>query len=111
MVFLLVTLIEYGMFKTNLANLFKTSPHPAYSKPTLPTAIMRNNFTPAIFEHSGDPKKAAAKLYELTRLENPPFHLPLGKDSVEEIKRKLTSMFEEINQYESWSEGLALDKY
>ena len=93
------------MFATNG---FKVSgwalPHPAYSKPELQTVAMRklwDNFVPY-----GDSRKAMEAIYKLASLDDPPLHIPLGKDAVGVLRTKLAAMAEHADKYESWSEGL-----
>ena len=105
-----VTLIEFGMFGTKIAeNNVQLKPHPAYCRPTLPGTIARNQLAPANFIPEGDPKKAIEKVYELSQLEDPPLHLPLGRDCVEGIKKQLASVSEEVHTYEHWSQHLTRD--
>lgn len=48
----------------------------------------------------GDPAKGAAAMYELTRLEQPPVHLPLGNMAFEAAIAKADSLKEEILGFE-----------
>ena len=49
----------------------------------------------------GDPIKAVKAMYELTRLENPPVHLPLGGPAYKRVNIKLQEMKEELDQFEN----------
>lgn len=48
----------------------------------------------------GDPVKAVNAMFELTKLENPPVHLPLGGPAYKRVNIKLQEMKEELDQYE-----------
>ncbi|MEM7297101.1 MAG: oxidoreductase [Bacteroidota bacterium] len=48
----------------------------------------------------GDPLKAVNAMYELTKLENPPVHLPLGGPAYKRVNIKLQEMKEELDQFE-----------
>lgn len=48
----------------------------------------------------GDPKKAVAAMYELTKLDEPPVHLPLGGPAYERIGLHLDAFKEEVAKFE-----------
>jgi hypothetical protein len=47
----------------------------------------------------GDPRRAADVMVALSRLEEPPFKLPLGPDAVSLIQSKLDMLQAELNQW------------
>ncbi|KAF7795784.1 hypothetical protein EIP86_006951 [Pleurotus ostreatoroseus] len=104
-----VTLIEAGSFETSgFGKATVCPPHPAYTKPTLPTVIGRN-----IFADPNGPKlpfndlqKGVAKIYKLTTLDNPPLHFPLGKDTFPAVRKQIAALTKALEEYESWSEDL-----
>jgi len=105
-----VTSIEAGAFATDGAsNMVIIPPHPAYTKPTLPSTIFRNLLKDFSTVPLGDPKKAAVTFYKLSELENPPLRFPIGKDSIGYIRTQLASIKKDVDEYESWSEGLQKD--
>jgi NAD(P)-dependent dehydrogenase (short-subunit alcohol dehydrogenase family) len=55
----------------------------------------------------GDPAKAVAAMYELTTLENPPVHLPLGGPAYKRARIKFNDILKEIDDFEHL--GLATD--
>ncbi|KAJ8495799.1 hypothetical protein ONZ45_g12705 [Pleurotus djamor] len=57
----------------------------------------------------GDPKKVVEKVYEASRLEEPPMWLPLGKDSVKMILAQVLDLEKVVRQYEGWSDDLLLE--
>lgn len=53
----------------------------------------------------GDPEKAAAAIYHITTLENPPLRLPLGKIPLTTIQAKLDSVQKDLNDWRALAEG------
>lgn len=49
----------------------------------------------------GDPVKLAAVVIQLASSENPPLHLPIGKDSIEMLRNKISRLSKELNEWES----------
>ena len=47
----------------------------------------------------GDPERAAQAMFDLTRIDNPPVHLPLGKAAVRGALEKFTSIKQAIETY------------
>ncbi|MFK7952889.1 MAG: oxidoreductase [Ekhidna sp.] len=95
-----VTNIEPGPFRTDWAGrsaTFNESNIDDYKE----TAEKNMN---AIREVSGsqvgDPKKAVQAMYDLTLLENPPVHLPLGGPAYKRIGIRLQEFKEEIDAFE-----------
>lgn len=97
------------MFKTQGAEAATILPiHPAYANPALPSSFIRSLTTnPAMFPN--DPVKAAKIIYRLSTIPSPPLRLALGKQSVDEIKKKIKKVAEELEEYESWSTDMAFD--
>ena len=113
-----ITSIPLGAFQTNAVatGQVKLPPHPAYTKPTLASAISRKailasltgNMDPG-YNVNGDAAKAAQVLYRLSKLENPPLRLVLGEDCVELARSKISRFSAEVEVYASWSQGLGRD--
>ena len=85
-------------------------PHPAYTKDTLPTVVARKFITSGDVMTNGDVEKAVAKIYELTQLETPPLHIPLGKDALAAFRTYSAAVTGDVNKYESWSDNLTVDQ-
>ncbi len=49
----------------------------------------------------GDPIRAAKAMYEVTTLDSPPVHLPLGAPAYKRARIKFTEILQEIDRYES----------
>lgn len=54
----------------------------------------------------GDVDKAVQKIYELSKLENTPMRLFLGKNCLERIRAKIQRLTGDVDGYEQWSEDL-----
>ncbi|KAI9065947.1 NAD-P-binding protein [Trametes sanguinea] len=101
-----VTVIELGGFRTpGVEKIIWASPHPAYNKPDLPSNLFRKSGLNA----NGDPKKAANAYYELVALQDPPLHLPLGKECISVIRKKLTDFSAMVDEYAYLSADLEVD--
>lgn len=57
----------------------------------------------------GDARKGTQKVYDLSKLENPPLRLVLGQDSIESVRGHLERVKEDIGKYESWSDDVRED--
>ncbi|KAI0820888.1 NAD-P-binding protein [Trametes gibbosa] len=113
-----VAMIEPGAFKTAVMNLgtnmVLVPQHPAYADPALPVRLMRDAFLKAGGVDVDSPAElaladtvpAVAKIIALSRLANPPMHLPLGKDAVGFVREKIRTLSAEVEEYASWSDDL-----
>ena len=55
---------------------------------------------------TGDTAKAAVKIYEISRMEKPPARVFLGKTAIEAVRKMIKELQENLDEFESWSEGL-----
>jgi NAD(P)-dependent dehydrogenase (short-subunit alcohol dehydrogenase family) len=53
----------------------------------------------------GDPLRLAAVVMKLAASENPPLHLPIGSDSVKNLREKVAQITREVAEWESVSTG------
>jgi len=104
-----ITLLEPALFRTPLTQTCKMEPiHHAYaSNPSLPSRKYRALY-PGIEETSftGDPAKFAELVYKLSRLDDPPIHLPLHKVSLESARKKGEAWLEAAEKWASWSDDV-----
>jgi len=100
-----ITVVDFGNFQTNaFKDAYKQPMHPAYNNPELPSTKTREYWKhPNVYP---DPSKAAEKLFELSKLENPPVRLAIGKDAVSGVMKKVEATLEQVKAYQSWSEDL-----
>ena len=87
--------------------------HPAYAKDTA-AAAFRQMFAGggSVAEVQkqlgfGDPKKGVQKVYELSKLANPPHRLLIGKDANKEVQEYIAELTKETNAYTAWSDDVA----
>ncbi|ESK82462.1 NAD-P-bindingprotein [Moniliophthora roreri MCA 2997] len=104
-----ISLVEPSLFRTNFIRdrSYKIYAHPLYTNPTVEGVAFRmalDQLDPQSVK--GDPDKLSQTILKLSRLDNPPLRLVLGKDAVAKVKAKLRQMQEELEQYEEWSADL-----
>ncbi len=89
------TVVAPGFFRTNFldeSSLFSSQQViPDYAQTV---GAMREFAAKVNYQQPGDPQKLAQAFVALGNAENPPVHLPLGKDSLERFRTK-TAAFEE----------------
>jgi NAD(P)-dependent dehydrogenase (short-subunit alcohol dehydrogenase family) len=99
-----VTIVEPGPFRTDF--LAKDSLLRAAKSIADYTDTSGKTRTYAEERHgsqAGDPKLAVKVIIQAASSKNPPLHLPLGKDSIERIRRKLKLVEDEISEWQSIS--------
>ena len=107
-----ITLVEPGFFRTTATAKGAQFPlHPAYTKPDGVVNQTRKfidvTTQPTRGEvPSGDTRKAAKRIHELSLLPEPPLRLILGKDALGYVRTQVQMMTENFDAYESWSEDL-----
>ncbi|KAJ7182842.1 hypothetical protein C8R43DRAFT_911423 [Mycena crocata] len=108
-----ITLAEMGFFRTNFVvnHTYSVYSHPAYTAPTLlgnVTRAMLENVDPSVIK--GDPDKLARRLYELSRLDDPPLRVMLGAEGPAMLAPKLAKDEAEREKYKEWAYGLEFDE-
>ena len=106
-----LTLIEPGFTRTDLADKATfTEIHPAYAKPTNAATAARKyvvgQFNPATAQNVSNLDRVVARIFEASRLEQPPLRLPLGADALEHVRTQMEIVEKDLKEYRSWSEGL-----
>jgi short-subunit dehydrogenase len=100
-----LTIVEPGPFRTNFASA-------SFRQAT--TVIEEYNTTAGAFrvkmkqvdgKQEGDPIKAAQAIIDITRIENPPLRLPLGKIAIASINAKLESVRKDLADYTDIAEN------
>lgn len=51
-----------------------------------------------------DITKVGPILWKLSLLSDPPLRLPIGKDTIAQLRGKLASVLADLDEYESWSD-------
>ena len=92
-------MIEPGALRTSGLPNTKTIPsHPAYADPLLPSQLAREWLANNRDTLPGDPRKAAEKIFHLTKLANPPQRLVLGHDAIELVCPNKKSIMQAIGR-------------
>ena len=109
-----ISSILFGGFVTEFGGSVQILPqHPAYADGANAAAAFRKMFEGGNVVESqkkmgfGDPRKGIQKVYELSKLENPPHRLLLGKDVNGYVRQYVAHLTKETDEYASWSDNLA----
>ncbi|MEP5613951.1 MAG: oxidoreductase [Cyclobacteriaceae bacterium] len=95
-----VTNVEPGPFRTDWAGRSATYNESKISDYEESAAKNLNSIKSASGNQIGDPVRAVKAMFELTKLENPPVHLPLGGPAYNRVGIKLAEFKEEIEKFE-----------
>ncbi len=95
-----VTNVEPGPFRTDWAG--RSATYNASSIEDYKDSAAKNmeSIRNVSGHQVGDPVKAVTAMYELTKLENPPVHLPLGGPAYKRIQERLEEFKTEIGRFE-----------
>ena len=95
-----VTNVEPGPFRTKWAGesaTYSAEIHPDYK---MSAGVFMENLQAKSGNQPGDPVKGAEAMFKLTRLTNPPVHLPIGNFAYEASLKHLENVSEEIRAFE-----------
>jgi short-subunit dehydrogenase len=94
-----VTIVEPGPFRTNFAsNGFKLAAHIIADYNTT-SGTFRERIKGINGKQEGDPNKAAKAIYDITKIENTPLRLPLGKIALLSLTSKLESVKTDLDNF------------
>jgi len=103
-----VILVEPGNFPTSaINNTVHTPPHPAYTKPTMAPAAVREFVKGSTSGTEADTANAVAAMYQIAQLPDPPLHFALGKDAIHLIRAKAAKLLADTDRFASWSDVLS----
>jgi len=95
-----VTVVEPGYFRTNFLDGASLSSAAKVIPDYAETSGKMRELVPQIsYKQPGDPVKLAAAVVKLAASENPPVHLPLGKDTLYYFKQKMDKFEAEIVEW------------
>lgn len=94
-----VTNVEPGPFRTDWAGRSATFNESKIEEYKETAAKNMESIREVSGNQIGDPIKAVNAMYELTKLKNPPVHLPLGGPAYKRIQMRLQEFKEEIDQF------------
>ncbi|PIL34518.1 hypothetical protein GSI_03296 [Ganoderma sinense ZZ0214-1] len=113
-----ISSVLFGGFVTEFStrSLQMLPQHPAYADDANAAAAFRKVFGAPTVESRkklgfGDPVKGIEKVYELSKLENPPLRLLLGKDINHYFKEHIAQLTKEVDEYAAWSDNLGYENH
>ena len=95
-----VTNVEPGPFRTKWAGASASYPEGIHEDYKPSAGALMDSLKQRSGNQVGDPAKGAAAMYELSRLENPPLHLPLGNFAFETALANMEHLKDEILSFE-----------
>jgi NAD(P)-dependent dehydrogenase (short-subunit alcohol dehydrogenase family) len=100
-----LTIVEPGPFRTGFADrsFLGAAQHIEDYKGT--AGVFRERMQAVNGNQEGDPDKAASAIIAITRTENPPLRLPLGKVPMTTIQMKLDSVKQDMEAWRAVAEG------
>lgn len=90
------------------ANTVRVPTHDAYQNPSLVSVQYRAYLASLLAGTAtvGDVERAAEKIFEFSKLDNPPMRWALGLSSIATAKAKAENILKETDDFAAWSEGL-----
>jgi NAD(P)-dependent dehydrogenase (short-subunit alcohol dehydrogenase family) len=103
-----LTIVEPSGFRTDWggSSMHYAAPMDAY-EPSV--GLLRKHIERNVGREAGDPRKAAAAVLAIARLEAPPLRLPLGKAAFSMLKHHYSNSLESLEQWESYTNSVDFD--
>lgn len=101
-----LTIVEPGPFRTNFAGSAFKQAKTSIEDYKSTAGIFREKIKEIDGKQEGDPMKAAVAIINITKLEQPPLRLPLGKIAVASLLSKLDSVQKDIEQCKTIAESV-----
>ena len=67
---------------------------------------MVGQFDPKTANNVSNLDKIVGRMYDAAGLPNPPLRLPLGADTLEQVRAQIKNIGENLEAYASWSDGI-----
>ncbi len=100
-----LTIVEPGPFRTGFAASAFQEASAKIDDYDATAGAFRQRMRAVDGNQEGDPVKAAAAIFHITTVENPPLRLPLGKIPLTTIQAKLDSVQKDLNEWRTVAEG------
>lgn len=100
-----VTIVEPGPFRTNFASDSFRQAKTIIADYNETAGIFRQRIKAVNGKQEGDPLKASKAIFDITKLENPPLRLPLGKIAIVSLTAKLDSVMKDLNNFKEVAEN------
>lgn len=101
-----LTIVEPGPFRTNFAGSSFKQAVKIIEDYNGTAGAFRERMKQVNGSQEGDPLKAAQAIFNITRMENPPLRLPLGKIAIASLSAKLESVRNDIDNYKDIAESV-----
>lgn len=100
-----LTIVEPGPFRTHFAGSSFRQAGKVIADYNTTAGIFREKMKQVDGKQEGDPIKAAKAIIDITKIENPPLRLPLGKIAIATLNTKIDSVRKDIEAYRHISES------
>lgn len=101
-----LTIVEPGPFRTNFAGSgFKLAEQTIADYNTT-AGVFREKIKSVDGKQEGDPNKGAKAIYDLTKLDQTPLRLPLGKVALHSLSSKLESVKTDLENFKDMAESV-----
>lgn len=100
-----LTIVEPGPFRTNFAGSSFKQAGLVIEDYQSTAGAFRERMKQVDGKQEGDPVKAAMAIFDITRLDQPPLRLPLGKIAIASLTAKLESVQNDLIRYRSIAEN------
>ena len=103
-----LTIVEPSGFRTDWggSSMHYAAPMDAY-EPSV--GLLRKHIERNVGREAGDPRKAAAAVLAIARLEAPPLRLPLGKAAFSMLKHHYSNSLESLEQWANYTNSVDFD--
>jgi NAD(P)-dependent dehydrogenase (short-subunit alcohol dehydrogenase family) len=99
-----LTIVEPGPFRTRFAGSSLRFAEKIIEDYNPTSGLFRERIKKIDGNQEGDPIKASLAIFEISKLENPPLRLPLGKIALDAITTKLKSVQHDIDRFRELAE-------
>jgi short-subunit dehydrogenase len=101
-----LTIVEPGPFRTNFAGKSLKVAQKEMVEYANTAGVFKKKLMEVVNNHQeGNPEKAAKIILDVSKLENPPLRLPLGKIVISNIESKISSVQNDLNNWRKVAES------
>ncbi len=100
-----LTIVEPGPFRTNFAGNNFRHAKKVIEDYNETAGVFKQHMKGLDGKQEGDPMKASKAIYDISKIENPPLRLPLGKVAIASLTTKLDSVTKDLNDFKTVAES------
>lgn len=100
-----LTIVQPGPFRTDFAGTSFKQANTTIVDYANTAGVFREKIKQVNGKQEGDPEKAAKAIYDISKIENPPLRLPLGKIALLTLKSKLESVSKDLDDFKEVAEN------